>query len=62
MIELNHGDPPRLLEKRKNHPNDKGIPKVPGKAWDSFSTEGKREILIVTDFGVTRNYGGFHRQ
>jgi uncharacterized protein (TIGR02646 family) len=44
MIELNHAIPPRLLDNRKNHPNDKGIPENPRNAWNSFSTEGKREI------------------
>lgn len=44
MIELNHADSPRLLKKRKNHPNDKGIPENPINAWNGFSTLGKREI------------------
>lgn len=44
MIELLHGDIPRLLDKRKNNPSDNGIPQNPQNAWGSFSSEGKKEI------------------
>lgn len=44
MIELRHSTTPRLLNQRKNNPNDNGVPANPRNAWNNFSTEAKREI------------------
>lgn len=44
MIELIHDDVPRLLNNRKNNPMDNGIPQNPRNAWNSFSSQGKKDI------------------